>query len=748
MKLRYIFLAAIVTALSWHAEAQAPHPCGTVVTQAQLNYLNQTLAQRQSFDFKAQRAVVTSFPVQNHVVRQSNGSGGLSASQLASVMADLNAYYINANIQFFECAPVNYIDNSTYYDFNESQENAITNSYEVDDVINIYYFNSISSGSSSLCGYAYFPPGPDRVMMDNSCALNGTTIVHELGHYFSLYHTHGTSNCGTTDELVNGSNCTTAGDDVCDTPADPNLLQGCSTYVVNSSCIYTGALTDANGDPYNPQTSNIMSYSRSQCRMDLTQGQYNRIAYSAAYDRSYLTCSSCPDPTNAQAGNIGIYEAEIQWTSSNPGADYSIEWGTSGFLPGGAGSVDSISGTSASGTNTANITGLTPGTDYDFYIWEDCPSSGQGQEGPYSFTTIALVNSFPSCEDFESFSLCNTSCGNSCILSGGWANLSTDDIDWTIDENGTPSNNTGPTSDHTNGNSSGNYLYTEATGSCSSKTAIMATPVYDFSSVANPSIEFWYHMLGSNMGTLQLEIESPYESNNWVNIFSRSGAQGSSWNLASINLSAYAGNHVRFQFTGATGAGFASDMAIDDVCVDGQPALTISGIIHTTQNIPITGVTVELSGSDSQSVLTGADGTYSFDVAPGGDYVVAPSKSNDSIPNDGVTTFDITLARRHILIVDTLDSPYKIIAGDINEELGMSTGDILQIRSLILGNTLIYPSGKLWQFIKSDYAFSDPLHPFTFDKTRTYDNLTTNQANQNFIGVKLGDVNESWSPGQ
>ena len=112
-------------------------------------------------------------------------------------------------------------------------------------------------------------------------------MSHEMGHYFSLYHTHGKTNSGTTDELVNGSNCSSAGDDVCDTPADPNL-----SGLVNSSCQYTGSGKDANGDTYVPNPRNMMSYARKSCRTVLTAGQYNRIAYSLANDRNYLVCSS------------------------------------------------------------------------------------------------------------------------------------------------------------------------------------------------------------------------------------------------------------------------------------------------------------------------------------------------------------------------------------------------------------------------------------------------------------------------
>ncbi|MEE2931422.1 MAG: M43 family zinc metalloprotease [Bacteroidota bacterium] len=268
--------------------------CVSEPTPSQLQYLNQNSNDRNNWD---KPESIIWLPVQNHIVRESNGSGGLNTNDLASIMVILNNYYMNANIQFYECNSVNFIDNSNYYNFNSSSENTLCNANDVQNVINVYYFNNVTSGSSSLCGYAYFPGGSwkDRIIMKNSCALNGSTLTHEFGHYLSLYHTHGTSNNGTTNELVNGSNCTWAGDEICDTPADPNL-----SGVVSSSCQYTGSATDANGQPYVPDPTNIMSYSRKSCRTFMSTGQYNRTNYSAINDRGYLSCSNvvlgCTDP--------------------------------------------------------------------------------------------------------------------------------------------------------------------------------------------------------------------------------------------------------------------------------------------------------------------------------------------------------------------------------------------------------------------------------------------------------------------
>jgi hypothetical protein len=105
-----------------------------------------------------------------------------------------------------------------------------------------------------------------------------------------LYHTHGKTNNGTTDELVNGSNCLTAGDDVCDTQADPNLLT-----TTNSSCVYLGTARDQNNQLYVPDTHNHMSYAPKSCRTRFSIGQMNRMACTAFTDRNYLV--GCAHPS-------------------------------------------------------------------------------------------------------------------------------------------------------------------------------------------------------------------------------------------------------------------------------------------------------------------------------------------------------------------------------------------------------------------------------------------------------------------
>ncbi len=176
-------------------------------------------------------------------------------------------------------------------------------------------------------------------------------------------------------------------------------------------------------------------------------------------------------------------------------------------------------------------------------------------------------------------------------------------------------------------------------------------------------------------------------------------------------------------------------------------APVISGKVFTEANVPIPGVTVTLAGDDTLTTTTATDGSYNFTATMGGNYTVTPSKNNDSIVANGITAYDILLMRRHLLAVGALPSPYKIIAAaevSADGDTVITTQDIVHLRSLILGNSTALPGNRLWQFVSSDYVFTDNTHPFPFNKTRSYTNIISSQSNQNFIGIKLGDVNESW----
>ena len=170
--------------------------------------------------------------------------------------------------------------------------------------------------------------------------------------------------------------------------------------------------------------------------------------------------------------------------------------------------------------------------------------------------------------------------------------------------------------------------------------------------------------------------------------------------------------------------------------------LAVSGLIATEEAKPVEEVQVSLSGQSYQSMMTGADGMYSFgNLLQGYDYTVTPQRDGDY--TNGVSTFDLVLINKHILGVQLLDSPYKIIAADANNSRSVTTLDMILLRKLILGIDIELANNTSWRFVRASYAFPMPSNPWfeDFPEIININNLAASVANGDFVAVKIGDVN-------
>ncbi len=225
-------------------------------------------------------------PLKIHIIRTDAGSGGLSQSDLEESINVLNQNFVTAEISFYQCGEVHYIDDSDAYSLLQPTYTNLVNQFNEPGLINIYYTNEIVlNNGNSLAGFANFPwsTNTPAIFMANPFAIE-STIAHEMGHFLGLYHTHETANGA---ELVNGSNCSSTGDYFCDTPADPTL-----SGLVNTSCIYTGNAVDANGALYQPDPTNLMSYSRKNCRTNFSNQQISAMQYFSQFYYNDLFCNA------------------------------------------------------------------------------------------------------------------------------------------------------------------------------------------------------------------------------------------------------------------------------------------------------------------------------------------------------------------------------------------------------------------------------------------------------------------------
>ncbi|HHS95951.1 MAG TPA: T9SS type A sorting domain-containing protein, partial [Phaeodactylibacter sp.] len=142
--------------------------------------------------------------------------------------------------------------------------------------------------------------------------------------------------------------------------------------------------------------------------------------------------------------------------------------------------------------------------------------------------------------------------------------------------------------------------------------------------------------------------------------------------------------------------------------------------------------------------FTNAEGIYTMNLPTEENYVITPEKDDDLL--NGVSTYDLVLMSRHILEIELLDSPYKIIAADVNNSGDKpTTFDIVELRKVILFINDEFPDNTSWRFIDADYVFPNPANPFeqVFPESYPINGLTGDMADLDFVAVKIGDVNGS-----
>ncbi|MCB9318022.1 MAG: VWA domain-containing protein [Lewinellaceae bacterium] len=180
-----------------------------------------------------------------------------------------------------------------------------------------------------------------------------------------------------------------------------------------------------------------------------------------------------------------------------------------------------------------------------------------------------------------------------------------------------------------------------------------------------------------------------------------------------------------------------------DACSDiSSPLQTVEGTIQTEQG---TGVEyVEVKVPQMTSVMTDVSGKYTVEgMDENGQYELNPFR-NDRVLN-GVSTLDLLKIQKHLLGIEMLETPYQLIAADINNSKSLTAIDLLDLRKVILGILDSFPNNHSWRFVDKHYAFPEPGEPWTFPEQVKVE-PSTYTGNPDFIGIKVGDVNGSSQP--
>jgi hypothetical protein len=174
-------------------------------------------------------------------------------------------------------------------------------------------------------------------------------------------------------------------------------------------------------------------------------------------------------------------------------------------------------------------------------------------------------------------------------------------------------------------------------------------------------------------------------------------------------------------------------------CGDG---MRIAGLILTEGGLPVNDVQTRLLANLPEYPrfdLTEDDGIYEYYGTPiNSDFTVVASKDIDY--TNGVSTLDLVKIQRHILGLEDLDSPYKLIAADVNADDDLKASDLLELRKLILGVIIDLPTNESWRFVNAEQELDMELDLSTVNYTIDIENLQEDLIDQNIVAVKVGDV--------
>ncbi len=169
----------------------------------------------------------------------------------------------------------------------------------------------------------------------------------------------------------------------------------------------------------------------------------------------------------------------------------------------------------------------------------------------------------------------------------------------------------------------------------------------------------------------------------------------------------------------------------------------VAGTVATEFGEAVENITTEMSGPLNYEVedLTDENGQYAFINTPYfSDYKLVGYKNDDYM--NGISTLDLVLIQRHILGQKELDSPYKMIAADVNNDKQITAVDLLDLRKLILGVYSELPNNNSWKLINARQIL-DQMNPWNYEESITIEDLIADRMEEDFVGVKIGDVNGS-----
>jgi len=337
----------------------------------------------------------------------------------------------------------------------------------------------------------------------------------------------------------------------------------------------------ANANTWSTAEIDLNTYKDESVRLRVkgrTSGEGGTTSGVAIDNLSITDFNACKRPVNLALSTTTYLNplntsVELDW---NAGISNETQWeltyGAAGHTPG-TGTTVTVNTTPAK-----KLTGLTQGTTYDIYVRATCGANTYSAwVGPLRTTTACVVPAVSSLENFDGANWTSTSVSNCWSLDP--RSTTTTTYGWKVGTGSTPTSTTGPNA----ASSPSKYLFVEADGGATGAEAILRAPFVSTVGINYPEVAFDYHMYGSGMGKLFVDV-SLDSGETWMAkdsiVGQQQGSTSAAWLTKSTGLYGFGDKSlmlVRLRYQ--RGSSTAGDVAIDNFEVRNGCALDLSGTL-------------------------------------------------------------------------------------------------------------------------------------------------------------------------
>jgi hypothetical protein len=167
---------------------------------------------------------------------------------------------------------------------------------------------------------------------------------------------------------------------------------------------------------------------------------------------------------------------------------------------------------------------------------------------------------------------------------------------------------------------------------------------------------------------------------------------------------------------------------------------SVKGRITNQFGNPIEDIYIE-SAIPGASIRTDDDGAFALaNLEAGESYQIKPYSLNR--PNENVTVLDLLGMSAVLSGEHQIESPYTRMGSDLDGSGQLDEQDLELLQAIVLGDTTAFQQQSAWHFtpVSESTATGSKRKLEDLPEGLTIDNLVNNITEQDFIGIKIGDL--------